>query len=436
MKIALVIEHFDATRGGAEHLAVWVANELAKRGHEVHVVCHDVTSRVNRYRQATQRASHDADASFRAHPPAPPAEAPRAGLHVHTLKGMPANSAIGMRRFGMRARQWCAKHRPDVVHSLTVALPGDIYHPYAGVYAAMQQQAAASRHTGARATLKRVMLRLPGKQRTLVALERAAVQGRGRNGRGAAKRVISLCPMVTRQYLEQYGAGANGGGKIVELPTPRMEMNGTRSITAEEAARLRAWFRGNYKIGEKDRVAIFVGHDFRRKGLRQAIEAIARTKTAWKLLVVGLGKAREYVELADSLGIGDANAAGALGRRVLFVGPTREMASVYAAADALLLPTFYDPSGLVVLEAFGYGLPVVSTEFLGASELVKGADAGTIVASPRDIDALAAALDALPAAGTAAQQAMAQRARAASDGTSPAAYIDALLELYQQVRAE
>ena len=45
MKIALVIEHFDATRGGAEHLAVWVANELSRRGHEVHVVCHDVTSR-------------------------------------------------------------------------------------------------------------------------------------------------------------------------------------------------------------------------------------------------------------------------------------------------------------------------------------------------------------------------------------------------------
>ena len=56
MKVALIIEHFDATRGAAEHLAVWVANALAKGGHEVHVVCHDVTSRINRYRQATQRA--------------------------------------------------------------------------------------------------------------------------------------------------------------------------------------------------------------------------------------------------------------------------------------------------------------------------------------------------------------------------------------------
>ena len=68
-------------------------------------------------------------------------------------------------------------------------------------------------------------------------------------------------------------------------------------------------------------------------------------------------------------------AAGA----VLFVGPTREMASVYAAADALLLPTFYEPSGLLVLEAFAHGLPVISTEFLGASELVREHRAGRIV---------------------------------------------------------
>ena len=48
MRIALVIEHFDATRGGAEQLAVWLAGEMARRGHEVHVVCHDVAARVGK----------------------------------------------------------------------------------------------------------------------------------------------------------------------------------------------------------------------------------------------------------------------------------------------------------------------------------------------------------------------------------------------------
>jgi UDP-glucose:(heptosyl)LPS alpha-1,3-glucosyltransferase len=428
MRIALVIEHFDATRGGAEHLAVWVANDLVRRGHEVHVVCHDVSSRVNRYRQATLRASHDADRSFRAHPPP---EVAHDGLFIHRLRGMRMNTALGFRLFGVRARQWCREHRPEVVHSLTVAYAGDIYHAYAGVYAAMQQQAAESRRTEAGSAWKRMMLKLPGKQRTLVTLERRAVAGIGQDA--GARRVVSLCGMMTRQFAKFYPGSQK---KVTELSTPRMDINGSGPLSEEEEARQRAWFRGNYRIGEKDRVAVFVGHDFRRKGLRYAIEAIARSRTGWKLVVVGLGKAREYVELADELGIGDATPREKGGGRVLFVGPTREMASVYPAADALLLPTFYEPSGLLVLEAFAHGLPVVSTEFLGASELVREHGAGRIVDSPRNVAALAEALDGLPMLGTAAQKQLAARARAASDGPSAERYMEALVSLYESVRRD
>ena len=58
--------------------------------------------------------------------------------------------------------------------------------------------------------------------------------------------------------------------------------------------------------------------------------------------MVGLGKCREYIEHAQRLGISD---------RVKFVGPTRDMNQVYAASDALLLPTFYDSFGFVGIEA-------------------------------------------------------------------------------------
>ena len=434
MKIALVIEHFDATRGAAEHLAVWMANQFAIRGHEVHVVCHDVSSRVNRYRQATLRASYDADRSFRAHPPP---EAAHHGLHLHRLRGVRLNTSLGFRLFGARARQWCRTHRPDIVHSFTLAFAGDIYHACAGVYAAMQAQAAASRPTSAASTWKKVLLRLPGKQRTLLTLERRALLGIGRD-RGA-RRVLSLSAMMTRQFRDYY-SGAHD--KILQLPTPRMDLNGAaRPGPNHDAVEMRAWFRAHYRLGSQDRVAVFVGHDFRRKGLRYAIEAVARTSSRWKLLVVGLGKTREYIELADSLGIGDsANGLrhaheGPRAARVLFVGPTREMAGIYAASDALLLPTFYEASGLSVLEAFSHGLPVISTEFLGASELVKQHDAGRIVSQPRDVGALADALDGLPAAGTPEQQSLAARARTAGEGVSPEAYMNSLLGLYDSLRS-
>jgi glycosyltransferase involved in cell wall biosynthesis len=210
-----------------------------------------------------------------------------------------------------------------------------------------------------------------------------------------------------------------------------MDFVSTRPLREEERRQRREWMRGHYGITESDHVALFVGHDFRRKGLRYAVEAVARTKQ-WKLLVVGLGKTREYVDRAEELGIGPGTGVKA---RVLFVGPTGEMGSVYAAGDALLMPAFYEPSNLVLLESLSHGLPVISTEFLGASELVRDHDVGTIVSSPQDVDGLVRALEALPSPGTRAQTELAARARKAGAGVTPDAYVKALLDLYEQVRS-
>jgi UDP-glucose:(heptosyl)LPS alpha-1,3-glucosyltransferase len=287
-----------------------------------------------------------------------------------------------------------------------------------------------------------MLTRLTGRQRTLLALERRAALAAGGGGRaggggdktGGPRRIVSLCPMMTEQFRRFYGVD---GGRITELASPHMQIAGRGPWDADWSAEARGWFRGNYRIGPDERVALFVGHDFRRKGLRYAIEAIAKTQTRWKLLVVGLGKAREYVELADLLGIGDRDEparGGRGGARVLFVGPTREMERVYAAADALLLPTFYDPFGLVATEALAHGLPVVSTAFLGPGDLVRRHGVGTIVPDPRAVAEMAAALDGLPAPGSAAAAALAGRARAASAGVTPDEYLRALIGLYESVR--
>ncbi len=428
MKLALVIEHFDSTRGGAEHFTVWLAQQLAARStaagvkkHEIHIICHDLAAQVNRYRQATQRASHDADRSHQAHPPTPGEEVLPDGLHFHRLRGMRLNSGLGFRRFGRRAAACARDLKPDVVHSMTVAYPGQLYHPHAGIYAAIQAQAIASRATAASAKWKRLMLHLSLKQRTLLALERRAL-GRA----GGPEKVISLSPMMTRQFREHYPSLQLQ--RIVELPNPRMTP--AAAMDPARAAADREWFRAHYRLGVEERVAIFVGHDFRRKGLRYAIEAIAKTKTRWKLLVIGLGKAREYIELADMLKLGDSNPGGA---RVLFVGPTRETDRAYAAADALLLPTFYDSFGLVAVEALSHGLPVVSTEFLGAGNLITQHQVGTLVPTPKHIDEMAAALDALPRTGTTEHAGLVARARTASNIMPPETYLDTLERLYTEI---
>ena len=56
--------------------------------------------------------------------------------------------------------------------------------------------------------------------------------------------------------------------------------------------------------------------------------------------------------------------------RVHFLGPVREMAAVYAAADVFVLPTLYDPFSNASLEALAAGLPVLTTRANGFAEIL------------------------------------------------------------------
>jgi len=410
MKIAIIIEHFDAARGGAERFAVWLAGQLVRRGHEVHVVCHDAQRRIHPRRAAHQASSHDAVRSGHADGQDDPI-IPE-GVQVHRLGGLKISSGVGFRLFGRRARLWCQRHRPDVAHSITVAWAGDLYHPQAGVYRGIQAQAIAARDSQGQMELKRWLLRLSSKQRTLLALERRAMRP---YAAGGPWKIFSLSDMLSVEFVRYYGVG---DARLIRLDNPRMdELPDLGTLGA-----LRAGFRGHYGLAGTDRVAAFVGHDFRRKGLRWALEAIARSRTGWKLLVVGLGKFREYIELAQRLGIST---------RVKFVGPTRQMDQVYAAADALLLPTFYDSYGFVGVEALSYGLPVVSTRFLGCAPVIARNDLGSIVESPKDAAALAEALDILPVSGR-ARSALAARAREASAGMTADEFMRQTLAAYEE----
>lgn len=411
MRIALIIEHFDSARGGAERMTVWLAQQLAKRGHQVHVVCHNTSANINKYRRATLGASWDADRSAQSHPHE---QDVTEGVHIHKLGGIKINTAIGFARFGAHASKFCDEHHFDICHSMTVAWPADIYQPHAGIYARIQMQAIASRE-GMDSHFKRLMLTLSPKQQTLIALEKNAFRP---VDKGGVRCVLSISGMMTRELETIYDVEAS---RVVEIENPRM----TDPPDLTQAAEKRAWLRSHLGLSADARVAVFVGHDFRRKGLRWAIEAIAKTQQQWSLLVVGLGKARDYID--------QINAAG-LQNRVKLLGPTREVNTVYMAGDALLLPTFYDSFGLVAIEAMAHGLPVISTEFLGASEVIKRNQAGTIVPTPRHTDDMARALDSLPVSGVEAD-ALRQRAITGAGGMPGDAYVDRVLELYERMKS-
>jgi glycogen(starch) synthase len=79
---------------------------------------------------------------------------------------------------------------------------------------------------------------------------------------------------------------------------------------------------------------------------------------------------------------------------VHFTGPTApgEMPALYGAADAFVLPSLFEPFGVVVREAVAAGLPVVCSTRAGAAGDVAVHERNALLADPAEEGALAAAL--------------------------------------------
>ena len=129
-------------------------------------------------------------------------------------------------------------------------------------------------------------------------------------------------------------------------------------------------------------VLLFVGYEFRRKGLAQAIRALAGVERA-QLWVVGGDDRATYAEHAAQAGVAE---------RVHFVGHQEDVSVWLQAADALVFPTSYEPFGLVILEALACGTPVITSRLAGAAELIDEGQQGYLLDDPSDSAELTAAL--------------------------------------------
>ena len=154
---------------------------------------------------------------------------------------------------------------------------------------------------------------------------------------------------------------------------------------ARVMASYRSEVRQRYSVSPDEPLILFVGGEWLRKGVAQAIEALSflRSRVA-KLLIVGPGDVRSYRQMAQDMNVAD---------RVVFTGQTIESQALYAAGDVFLLPTLYEPFGLTVLEAMASALPVVVSKHAGAAELLKDGYDGLIINQPKDVAEISSKLD-------------------------------------------
>jgi glycosyltransferase involved in cell wall biosynthesis len=113
-------------------------------------------------------------------------------------------------------------------------------------------------------------------------------------------------------------------------------------------------------IARERLIVLFVGGEWERKGLRQAIEALQSARE-WSLVVAGAGDQPSYSALAASLGVSDA---------VHWLGVRGDLERVYAMSDAFLMPTSYETFSLATFEAAASGLPLLASAVNGISELL------------------------------------------------------------------
>lgn len=133
---------------------------------------------------------------------------------------------------------------------------------------------------------------------------------------------------------------------------------------------------------------LFFGRLEWEKGVQDLIAALPRIRRSHpgtRLVVAGTGSHAAW--LADQ-----ARKHRVL-RAIEFAGhlSDRELAAVLSAADAVVLPSRYEPFGIVALEAAAAGTPLVASTAGGLGEVVVDGKTGASFA-PTDVDGLATAV--------------------------------------------
>ncbi|SFR91023.1 UDP-glucose:(heptosyl)LPS alpha-1,3-glucosyltransferase [Microbacterium sp. cf046] len=247
----------------------------------------------------------------------------------------------------VRARRFLAE-RPDAVAIChNNVMTGDIYVNHGVVGAAMR----------ARGNGLWRMIRNPTHIFTYV---RDSIRYRS----GLHRAVVALSRSEADTLRRVYGRVRS---RIVVIPNG-VDLDAYRPPTPEARRRARA----DFHLDDDQRVVLFIGHEFSRKGLDQTIEALVFAPSVLLLVVGGNAQAIDAARArADVLGVAE---------RVLFVGTRTDLPLFFAAADIFVLASAYEANALVVLEALASGLPVVSTPVGYAPELIVDGDNGYLVA--------------------------------------------------------
>ena len=335
LRIAVFNRTFSPTGGGAERYSIALVEQLAAR-HEMHVFA--------------QETDHQWP-----------------GVTYHRISA-PLRKPRWVNQLWYATATWWATRRGfDVVHSHENTWHGDVQT----VHVLPVKYNLFKGRIGWRLMLR--WIKVVSSPRLLVYLGLERLRYAARPGRQVIVTSDSLAVIMASTYP--------GCREMLSVLTPGItmpELPRTRSDKSQARARLGLPAAGF--------CLLFVGNDYRKKGLQTLLQALVQLPADAVLAVVGNpAHIPAFREQAQSSGLAE---------RVFFLGSLKDVGPAYEAADCLVHPTLEDTFAMVVLEAMAHGLPVVVSgpRYCGISGLLQHGVNAMILDDPRNVPRLTQAL--------------------------------------------
>lgn len=215
-----------------------------------------------------------------------------------------------------------------------------------------------------------------------VAIESDTAEGRSGRARGMLKMLLypmlfrlpsRFLPGGTRQarYLTRFGVRQDR----IRIAQMTVDVSTIRRFCGTDREALRAVARAHWGVSVRDRAVLYVGRLEYDKGIQQLLSAFDHAAGQYddlRLIIAGDGTLRSCVEAIAARPDSHVTYLGHL------VGD--DVWRAYLAADLLVLPSLFEPWGLVVNEAMACGLPVIVSDRVGcADDLVRHDETGIVV---------------------------------------------------------
>ena len=335
MKIAVIRQKF-VNYGGAEQFVSGYTRYLAEMGHEVHIFANQWTP------------SH--------HP----------NVKIHSVRAFTRNSFLRVLSFAWFALQAISFKSYDIVQSHERIWHQDIYRAGDGCHREWLE-----RRSSYLPFFKRFFLKFNLFHQLILRLEKRIFE------KGECKKIIAISEMVKRNILKHY-----------RLPEDRVKVvyNGVQLDRFDPSNKKYFYdeVRQQLRISDQEVMILFVGSGFERKGLEYLIKSIQYVKEKnWRLVLVGKGNWGKYLKFTTKK----------KQEKITCLEPIDEIEKLYAAADFFILPSIYEPFGNANLEALASGLPVITSQNTGASEIITPKKEGIILEDPSNSKSIAEAID-------------------------------------------